>query len=378
MIKPLCLLFALSTITSSQINFTPPPFIPLPQTSNYMLEIKPDTPDTTAYTVFKPVIVFPKKASLKGQFRDSTHNSFLVGHYNLSGKDVCFSDVKYKRVNSDTIPNSTEKTNSTDTPLEKAKSNAKHNSIITPVQTDSIIVLGKTGYPSNEGDLWMFHLQDEVRIPLFSAHPEKNLFVCYINNEKRFTRFPPMLITSKENIANYGLLTAPKTDLADTLSRSPRLFCDYSYNSLYVVQNFNRQSDSKLLPAELGMVVSPLTKELYNSRAKKRRVDELLALHPENVVGLCKKAELLIKDEEYAAAHEIIAKAKENSFNNDYLIAYTEGLIYEAQDNIRLALKAYSQAITFSQSYDGPKIRTLHETMNRKIVKFEKSLSSSR
>jgi len=261
---------------------------------------------------------------------------------------------------------------------------------INPQDTDSIQVHGKTGYPSPDKKNWIFNQYDKG-ISIFSVHPSKFKIkywpnsdvttppfefshVLYRFNDGEFTKVPSQLVVS-----NNRTLKRPKTDicsLGDSLARIPRLFSEYKYDQIAVLELYGTIQNPQKYSLEKEQKVAKLTRDIYETSLTlpRRKASELMKLDSGNVVLHVKLADNYRRKEDFLKARQEIDHAKQNSVFEDYYVSYAEARIFEKQNDVINSLQAYKKAYTHTAQFTSGKALIIREKALKKIEKLSKKI----
>lgn len=246
---------------------------------------------------------------------------------------------------------------------------------IEPDDTDSIIVNGKTIYPSSDEKVWLFPIE-EGRITLYSAHPEYEFAVQYKKTAAEAEELPSKLWISNDTVTSFGILAVEKTPLADSLARYPRLFAEYEKSPIETIKKFNSLPETALLNIEDGFYISPKALKIFENpgRTKLSSINKLVDYDTTNAFTTTLLANKYLEDDETKAL-ELLHRASQNSHFEDYYIEYLFGIIYESQKEYEKALDSFSNSIKYSADLaDNSDIKRLHKKLYKKIDKLYKKI----
>ncbi len=248
---------------------------------------------------------------------------------------------------------------------------------IRPFHTDSIIVNGITAYPAPDNANWLFPYY-EGRITVHACHPNVPALLHYKESNGEFKKLPKRLLTSTDTISKFGLLSVEPTWIADSLSRFPLLFCMYKYDEMATIRQFNELDESKLLPVELSMEVTPQIYSIFTTKTKMLYIDSIqkvLDRAPTDMILNCKMAELkLLENDDLEGAKEHLEIAKRSSNSEEYLVYYVEGLVLQESGHYEEAVTAYYKSLQYSADYGGDEMKKFRKMLNKKISKAQKKV----
>lgn len=248
---------------------------------------------------------------------------------------------------------------------------------IRPFQTDSIIINGMTAYPEPDGTNWLFPYY-KGRVTIYACHPNIRALLHYKEQNDEFKELPKRLLTSKDTISTFGILSVDPTWVADSLSRFPLLFCMYKYDPVATIRQFNELDESKLLPVDLALEITPQIYSIFKKRANKLEIDtvqKLLEKAPTDMILNCKMAELkLLEHDDLVGAKEHLEIAKRSANSEEYLVYYVDGLVLQESGHYEEALTAYYKSLQYSSEYGGDEMKKFRKMLNKLIAKVQKKV----
>lgn len=229
-----------------------------------------------------------------------------------------------------------------------------------PKNTDSIVLSGKTGFPSPAENVWLFEREDG-EIPLYFAHPEKEFAPHGKDSSGLFVPLTPL----NTDVSLFPLLQ---------LSVYPRLIALYYVDPVVAIREYNRLGSSSDTLSEQSAEIAKLTGKVARFTGftfNVALVDSLIALDSTNLLAYCKMAEYLIGHNELDSAELYLEKATEHCDTRDYLYFETKALLAKRKDQFETAIQSYQKALEITETFSGHSFEVISEEYREHIKKLE-------
>lgn len=221
---------------------------------------------------------------------------------------------------------------------------------VDPDDTDSIQLGNHVGYPCPESNVWLFLVKDG-RIPIYGFTPSITGYIHYRESDGMLTKFPRKLVNNYAVKTVTGINYSSESSLvANMLSHSPRLYCEYKDDMFASITRFNSLPKEQLLTSLNYQEIAILTQNCFNETDEEQQeilADSLLRMDSTNAYAYIVKARASLKEDQLDRTERFIEKASKYSYEEDYLIFELQGDLHTARSEYRSAYSDYSKAMKY-------------------------------